>query len=58
MTDGPDLVATIDQWAALARQIPVVLGAYYKALLQEGFSREEAFALTLAYQTVALSPKA
>ena len=50
MTD-PKLTHTAEQHGAMMRELAVSLGGYMEELLGSVFTREEAFALTLAYQT-------
>lgn len=45
----------MDQGTAGLADFAALLGAYRRELIEHGFSREEAFALVLAYQTTALS---
>lgn len=51
MSGSPDYVATMDQLAAMVGPLAKVMSAYFFALLTEGFTVEQAFGLTLAYQS-------
>ena len=50
MTD-PKLTHTAEQHGAMMRELAVALGGYMEELISRDFTREEAFTLTLAYQT-------
>ena len=55
--EAPDLIAAVDQWARNVKEYARVVGSYHAALLEHGFTREEAFALALAYQNHILPPR-
>jgi hypothetical protein len=55
MSEGPDYVATMDQLGEMVGPLAKVMYRYYFALLVEGFPVEQAFTLTLGYQTSILS---
>ena len=50
MIDEPDLGAQIDQMKRGLVDLAGIVRAYYGALLDAGFSVEQAFALTIVYQ--------
>lgn len=53
--DGPDLVAAMGQLAMAVREQARVMHSYYSALVECGFTPDQALALTLAYQTKFMS---
>jgi hypothetical protein len=51
------LRASIDQIVASAGEMVRALGAYMTALIEEGFTREEAVRVCIAWQTTLLTKK-
>jgi hypothetical protein len=48
----PDLLASLDQLVAGLRARAFLLGGYMRGLLDAGFTRDEALAIVIEYQTV------
>jgi len=48
-------IQACDQAGALMVQIALVMSSYFKALLENGLTREEALTLTNSYQNIFLS---
>ena len=54
MPNPEESVHAFDQMGAVINNMAVLLGDYFKKLQQQGFSREEAFEMTLECQQVLL----
>lgn len=52
MTEFDKMIAQMDQAGEAVKLIAPVVSAYFVALLNQGFTREEALSLTLAYQNM------
>lgn len=52
-----DPLANMDQLLRAVVDIAKVMRVYYVALIEEGFSNEEALRVTMAYQRTILTPR-
>jgi hypothetical protein len=55
---GPDVIAQLDQAAAGSRNLAALFGAYFRYLIDQGFSRDEALCMVIEYQHIVLVEKA
>ena len=45
-----NMIAALDQAIEQIKLVAPIVGSYFKALLDEGFTREEALTITIAWQ--------